>query len=291
MRQGKGDSEGGRAGSEGRRKRGKGKKEEERGGRERGETEKRTKKRKGGEDDREGGGEEEKPTGKTRRQDKTGRRQETTRGRHRDGRNGGGTKNREEGGKRTAEGKEDRGRRRETEREARGGEERGKVHVGTSACVGDMSGCSMSVLTFWAYALMLLFTLADSWLTWSVCINTRVHVGGFMYFVLYNPRGSLQSSTLENVRGRRRGAERVHGRDEFGQRERRTGERKTENEAEKGERDCWRRGQAGKGGEGEKEQQRERLYMECNGPGLDQQDRLRFKAIGFTARFSCMARR
>ena len=57
-----------------------------------------------------------------------------------------------------------------------------------------------------------------------------------MYFVLYNPRGSLQSSTLENVRGRRRGAERVNGRDEFGQRERRTGER-TENEAEKGKRE------------------------------------------------------
>ena len=46
-----------------------------------------------------------------------------------------------------------------------------------------------------------------------------------MYFVLYNPRGSLQSSTLENVRGRHRGAERVNGRDELGQRERRTGEK------------------------------------------------------------------
>ena len=66
---------------------------------------------------------------------------------------------------------------------------------------------------------------------------------------------------------------------------------KTENEAEKGERDCWGRGQAGKGGEGEKEQQRGRLYVECNGPELDQQDGLLLEDIGFTARFSCMARR
>ena len=107
-----------------------------------------------------------------------------------------------------------------------------------------------------------------------------------MYFVLYNPRGSLQSSTLENVRGRRRGAERVNGRDEFGQRERRTGERKDGERGGEG-----REGEAGQGGEGEKEQQRGRLYVECNGPELDQQDRLLFKAIGFTARFSCMARR
>ena len=105
-----------------------------------------------------------------------------------------------------------------------------------------------------------------------------------MYFVLYNPRGSLQSSTLENVRGRHRGAERVNGRDEFGQRERRTGER-TEHEVEKG-------GRGGTGRRGEKrEQTMGRLYVECNGPELDQQDGLLLENIGFTARFSCLARR
>ena len=65
-----------------------------------------------------------------------------------------------------------------------------RMHGDTLAYPDKLSGCSWSVMALLLCHCMLLCSVS-----WS----TRVHVGELTYFVLYNPRGSLQSSTLEKI--------------------------------------------------------------------------------------------